>query len=70
MASPFCFNFRLHIEWLVSLLSADDTRVGGSRCKLQGSGGSEGGPEPVYVAYIFFVFLFSIIICKLHKLTL
>jgi len=47
VASPFCFNFRLHIARLVSLISADETREKcRSRYKLQGSGGPEGGPGP------------------------
>ena len=45
------------------------TRVGGSRYKLPGPGCLEGGPGPDYVAYVF-VFLSSIIICRLYKLTL
>jgi hypothetical protein len=44
-------------------------REGGSRYKLPGPGGPEGGPGPEFVAYVF-VFLGSIIICRLYKLTL
>jgi hypothetical protein len=51
------------------LLLAVPTREGGSRYKLQGPGGPEGGPGPDYVAYVY-VFLSSIILCRLYKLTL
>jgi hypothetical protein len=43
-------------------------RDGGSRYKLLGPGGPEGGPGLDYVTYIF-VFLGNIIICRLYKLT-
>jgi hypothetical protein len=39
---------------------------GGSRYKLPGPGHPEGGPELDYVAYVF-VFLDSVIICRLYK---
>jgi hypothetical protein len=48
---------------------ADERRGRGSRFKLLGLGGLEGGPGPGYVAYVF-VFPSSVIICHLYKLTL
>jgi hypothetical protein len=36
----------------------------------RGSGGMEEGLVPIYVLYVFFVFLSGIIICQLCKLTL
>jgi hypothetical protein len=41
----------------------------GSRYRLLGPGRAEGGPGPDYVVHVF-VFLSSIIICRLYKLTL
>jgi hypothetical protein len=45
------------------------TRRVGSRYKLPAPGSPEGGPGPDYVAYVF-VFLGSIIVCRVYKLTL
>ena len=45
------------------------TREGASRYILQEPGVPEGGPGPDYVAYVF-IFLSSIIIYRLYKLTL
>jgi len=42
---------------------------GGNRYKLLGSGSLEGGLGPNYIAYVF-VFLSSVSICQLYKLTL
>jgi hypothetical protein len=47
--------------------SAEET--GENRYKLPGPGAPEGGPGPDYVAYVF-LFLCSIIICRLYKLAL
>ena len=62
MASPFYFNFRLHIARLVSLISADETGgrgEAGSNCRDQAV--REGARGPCMLK-MFFVFLFSIII--------
>jgi hypothetical protein len=48
--------------------SAEEMGVG-DRYKLLGPVVLEGGPGPDYIAYSF-VFLCSIIICRLYKLTL
>ena len=45
------------------------TRGQGSRYKIPGPGGSEGGPGPDNFPYVY-VFLCSFIICLLYKLTL
>ena len=56
---------------IMSIRSIDsaDERGRGSRYKLPGPGGPDGGPGPDYVAYVF-VYLGTIIICLLYKLTL
>jgi len=45
------------------------TRAGGSQYKLTGAGHLEVGTQPKYVTYVF-VFLGSIVVCSLYKLTL
>ena len=44
-------------------------KQGARQYKLLEPGSQAGGPGPKYVAYVF-VFLGSIIICQLYKLTL
>jgi hypothetical protein len=70
------FNTALAIWSLITsdklcgiLISADETGARGSRYELPGPGSPDRGPSPDYFACVF-VFLDSIIICRVHKLTL
>jgi hypothetical protein len=45
------------------------SEMGGMSVQITGPRGSEGGPQPNYVAYVF-VFLSTIIVCQLYTLTL
>jgi len=71
IASPFYFGFRLHIARLVSLIIADETGGGGGEAgtNYRDPAVRKGARGPCMLK-MFFVFLFSIIIWKLHKLTL
>ena len=58
----------LHIIIPVYMLGCQTaSETGGSRYKLPGPGGLEGGPQPNCVA---FVFLCIITVCQLYTLTL
>ena len=68
-------HYSLRIIWrqrhICCLINAwRDGRGGrGSRYNLASHGGPQGGPGSDYVAHIF-VFIGSVILCRLHKLTL
>jgi hypothetical protein len=60
----------MHFSKLLhGVASADERGRGGSSYKLPAPSPPEGGPGPDFVACVF-VFLCSIIICRLYKLTL
>ena len=57
-----CAVIIIHLNYTV--LDNAEGGGAGNRYKLSGSGGPERGPKPNYFAYVFFISLGSVIICR------